>query len=459
MINPINPADYPLEQPNVGSQYVMYIAEASSDTEVIDFTATQSIQMFASSTGLTVDTTILDAQYYSNPTPIKINGISIVSGEQQTFATPTGSAYITAKTINNYTTAPLTTGITLFTALAPFTIDITRVADVITELSFTVNTTTPTTFDVAIPNNSTIAEVIELVNTASPEFSGTKVLNMRQWVGLNTTVFNIIPNTTTQLVFTEKVALVDTHTLTQEESVQYPSTITIAYPKAEGGGNEPQFYNVLLYNVLKPELSLQFYGVRSKSFTFNFANNGLTAFSYAQTGTGAETRPNLTNITAPYFVDAYEKIYSQATYNTACYWDGVYCGQVTDITSNIEYSIDDIFNITGQRQNPPNGRYQPGISGGALLTDNSYKQFYEDMLNNETPSFVLESSQNIKGISYQMMIIHNFIKGKATPIQVQEGVLQFPLPSDAVGQSDIRVPLSNMYVFLHDTIPNFTSNI
>lgn len=453
-----NPIDFPIAPPNIGSQYVMYFAEATDDTQIIDFNTVPAMQLFSNTTGLTIDVTKLDAEYYSVPTPIKFNGSTVIAGEQSTFATPNSVAYITAKTTNNYTTNPLESGLLILTGLESFTINITRVSTVITKLEFVINTLPiTTTFVVPVATGATITEIITLINTTAPLLGNAPVMVARQWVGDGSTVFNILPNISNQFIFNEKVALVDTHVLTSTELEKYPKTITIVYPKRES--NLPKFFNVLLYNTLNPELSFQFYGIRNKGFTLTFANNGLTTFTYPQLGKGAVSQPNLTTIATPYFIDDYEKMYTQATYNTAPFWDGVYAGQLTDASINLEYDIPDQLNISGVRFSYPNGKHSVGVSGGAILNDTSYSQFFTDMVNNRLPSFVLESNQLINGLSYQMLSIQNFINGKPSTVTLNPGALQFPFPADAIGQLDKNADLSNMFVFLHDEIPNFETNI
>ncbi len=449
-----NPNSYPIKQAQVGSQYKQFFAETENQDDIVDFSTVPAMQYFSNSTGLSNDIAKLDAEYYSVPTPIKFNGATTVAGDQTTFATPTGTAYIVAKTVNNYVTADLDSGICLFTSVVPsWKMTATRTGTEITNLAFEIGTTT---FSVDLTSTTTIAQAIELINSAAPIEDNRPIMSVRLWVGDDSTIFNLLPTTDTVFEYTEKVALVDTHTLTDAEKNQYPKKITIVYPSLVG--NNPQYYNVLLYNQLAPEFSLQFYGVRNKGFTLTFANNGLTNFTFPQIGVGVVAGADFTNLATPKYVDEYQKIYSQSTYNTAPYWDGVYAGAMTDCTCNIEYDLADAFNITGMRINYPNAKYGCGVTGGAVLNETAYQQFFTDMVDNRTPSFVLESVQYIEGVNYQMLWINNFINGKPSPFSVQPGALSFEFPSDAVGQVDVSIPLSNNMVFLHDEIPDFESN-
>ncbi|MGL6021792.1 MAG: hypothetical protein ACRC0A_01605 [Chitinophagaceae bacterium] len=444
-------AQYPIKPPNIGSQYTMFFAEAIDDEEIIDFNTVASKQFFANTTGLSIDITKTEAKYFSNITPVKFNAATIVQGEQNTFATPNSIAYICAKTTNNYITEPLSNGIITLTSVEPFEMELTRSGSVIDNIKFTIQTTTPTIIDIPIVSTNTLSEVVDLINANSPTISA------RIFVGDGNSIFEISPSTTSVFTFKEKVALIDTHVLTPTEKSKYPTTITIVYPALHG--NVPQYFNVLLYNSLDPTMSFQFYGVRNKGFAFNFANNGLTAFTYPQLGRGAVSRPNITTVATPEYIDDFEKIYTQATYNTAPYWDGVYSGQMTDATVNIEFDIPDQLNITGLRVPYPNGECLTSIGGGSILNETAYQQFFQDIVDNKTPSFVLETTQIIKGISYKMMSVNNFINGKASPVTMAPGALSFSFPADAIGQVNNEVELSNMLVFLHDDIPNFVTNI
>lgn len=446
-----NPANYPIDPAFNGEQYVLYAAETATPDEVVDFTtATNIFQFFAGTSGITPDVNKAPYDYFSAQTVVKSNTSTIINGDQTTTATVNSAPYFLAKMFNNYETDDLINGMISMSALEPFKIDITRTSLQATSLKFTIKTPTPTEITVPITTGMTVSQAVAAINLAAPKINNAPTLFCDIAIGDGTAVFNVLPDTETEIIYNTRFAMLETHVLTVAEKKLYPKKITITTPKI----NNTTFWNILLYNKSTPEISWQFIGINAKSINFNFANNGITEMTMNLLGK-TYVQTNLLTIATPAFIDDYSKFYTQATGNTIVFWDGQFSGSIKDMQINHEFAKEIVLNITGLNIPYSNGRYKMGWSGSSVLNTLSYKQFFIDMLNNRRPVVYLQSSQSIEGVEYKMWVISNFLNGKASKVEITTGALELAFPPDAEGEFEVGVDASNTYIFLHDEIPGF----
>ena len=220
-----------------------------------------------------------------------------------------------------------------------------------------------------------------------------------------------------------RIAMFECGVLTEEEKKKYPNYINILKPE-EG---EPQYFNLLVYQVKNKLSASQYYGCQFKSLNFTFANNALTTINGSVWVVGEKNIKDGT-----FYNEREEKrdaIMAQTTnYPTKVFVNGLEAKAISDINVAFEWTKDDIYNVSMERYNVPNSKYTFTIGGNAMFNKQSEELFYNKLMAGQRLSIVIETNMRWRNKNYPFIFVCCDVNGQPSkPAISATGNLQVAL--------------------------------
>lgn len=412
-----------------GGSFKVLIGKSKSQLDILDFTKETEKNgkylIYPTSQGITPTVNQITADYVGSPTTDIYQGSTTYAGDLGVGGFPNSNAYYSSLIWRDKLSKKVEAPILSITGLNNFGLHFVKDSDKVNRLEIFTEKSDGNGYDIRfidINEDMTINKLIQKIESYD-NFSARLIIgNGDTKVDFSSFIANEKLNDYNTFGYT-RVAMLECGTLTEEEKGKYPDFVNLL--KAQEG--EPQYFNLLVYQVKNKLSTSQYYGCQLKSINFTFANNSLTTINGSVWVVGEKNIKDAT-----FYNEREEKrdvVMAQTTkYPTRVYIAGLEAKAISDINIAFEWTKEELYNIAMERFNIPNSKYTLTIGGNAMFNKQSEELFYNKLMEGQRLSVVIDTNMRWKGKDYPFIFVCCDVSGQPSkPAISATGNLQVSL--------------------------------
>lgn len=412
-----------------GGSFKVLIAKVKEQLDITDFTDEDNKQgkylIYPTNQGISPTVNQITADYVGSPTTDIYPGSTTYAGDLGVGGFPNSNAFYSSLIWKNKLTKQVEAPILVITAENSFGLYFTLQAQKVVRLEILTEKAEGDGYDsrfIEITEEMKISDLIKKIES----YDGFSARLLIGDVNAKADLYSFVNSEklNSDLVFGyNRIAMLECGILSDEEKKKYPNYINILKPE-EG---EPQYFNLLVYQVKNKLSASQYYGCQFKSLNFTFANNALTTINGSVWVVGEKNIKDGT-----FYNEREEKrdaIMAQTTnYPTKVFVNGLEAKAISDINVAFEWTKDDIYNVSMERYNVPNSKYTFTIGGNAMFNKQSEELFYNKLMAGQRLSIVIETNMRWRNKNYPFIFVCCDVNGQPSkPAISATGNLQVAL--------------------------------